>query len=288
LSKSRHKRTAIIAGLIALLLFACLGWVAYSGVHQDRLDRALFVALEQGNPAEVTSLLKQGANPNARDRRKEPAVTLLSVFREMFKPRRKIQHGEPALIFVSTNGNDTDLVKSSRECIQFLVIGGVDVNVQDADGWTAMMHRIQIDDINTVIYLLNHGAKPDIANSDGNTALQLAARYSGSDDLQLLNALLAHGAIVNNQDKGGETALDCAALYRHIKWVKGLLAHGANPMLRDRDGNIALDYANLAPVMFHGFSNKAQEKEIARNIKEKHEIIHVLKLAVAKQNMKSH
>jgi ankyrin repeat protein len=245
LPKRRHKRTAIIAGLIALLLLACLGWMAYSGIRQDRLDRALFLALARGKTTEVTALLHQGANPSARDSREEPPADLLSFIRELLKSRKNTRHGTTALIFTAKGGNN-NAFDNREECLRALVAGGADVNAQDKDGWTVIMHYIRVmhakSDTDTAVYLLNHGANPNLPNSDGETALHLAAGPLGSDDLRLLNELIAHGATVDKPNNFGVTALHYSAIFEQAEWVKVLLAHGANPNIRDMQGKTALDF----------------------------------------------
>lgn len=59
----------------------------------------------------------------------------------------------------------------------------VDINIQDENGFTALMWSSFYNDIGTVKYLLNKGAKVDIRDKDGNTALTWA---SHEDVVELL------------------------------------------------------------------------------------------------------
>jgi ankyrin repeat protein len=272
LTKRGRKRTAILAGAIAFLLIAGLGWLAYSGMRQDHLDRALFEALDQGKPLEVTSLLRHGANPNAHDRRQEPPVTVVSFVRNLFRPDRNVKRGDSALIFVASWHLEGFVSRSYNryECFRALIDAGADVNEQDEDGTSAMMYCIM--DTDAVIYLLNHGANPNLANSNGVTALLFAANSNYTDDLHLLNEMLAHGAIVDKPEGLGRTPLIVAASNLRADWVKILLAHGANPNIRDKDGKTAID---------HVFHNEADDEQTK---KAEHEIDQALIRAGAKSN----
>jgi ankyrin repeat protein len=242
-------------------------------MRQDRLDRALFLALARGKTTEVTKLLKQGANPSARDSREEPPVDLLTSIRELLKPRKDTRHGTTALIFTAKGGTN-NAFDNREECLRALVAGGADVNAQDKDGWTVIMHYIRVmhdSDIDTAVYLLNHGANPNLPNSDGETALHLAAGPLGSNDLRLLDELIAHGVTVDKPNSFGVTALHYAAIFEQAEWVKVLLAHGANPNIRDMQGKTALD-----------FIKGRSSARVGSDPKKEHEIIQLLKSAGAK------
>ena len=53
----------LVTGLVTLLL----GWQSWNIVRQSRLDYGLIAAVRDGDPARVTRLLAEGADPNARD-----------------------------------------------------------------------------------------------------------------------------------------------------------------------------------------------------------------------------
>jgi ankyrin repeat protein len=272
LPKRRQKRAVIIAGFIALLLFLCLAWLAYSGIRQDRLDRALFLALEESNPSQVTSLLKQGANPNARDRRKDLPLTFITYFRDLFRPYRNTPQGKPALIYAASDRDMTiiGLSVDDCECIKALAAGGANVNVQAENGSTVLISATGNQNEELVAYLLNHGANVNLATYESIPPLSFAAS-DYTDNPRILDMLLEHGATVNKQDMFGKTALMEAIGADQVNGVKVLLDHGANPNLRDRWGKAALDYATETPW-------RLNEKHEAN----KRQILHALKLAGAK------
>jgi ankyrin repeat protein len=266
-----HKRTAILAGAIAFLLIAGLAWTAYSGMRQDRLDRALCQALEEGSVSQVTSLLRQGANPNTRDMRKEPLLSFTSFFGDLFNPGRRALHAKPALIVLTDNVNHTPTESKWSECVRALVDAGANVNVQDISGRTALLYCLQYDDAASVTYLLNHRANPNLKVTDGTNAIFLAIFACDEADPRLLNELTQHGALVDKPNNDGQTPLMIAARVSEAGWVKILLQHGASPKLQDKNGKTALDYANVGLMSSSGEARK-----------NSHQIIQDLKLARAK------
>ncbi len=74
-----------------------------------------------------------------------------------------------------------------------------DLNVQDADGWTPLMHATKAGSAPLVKYLLQRGANPNVCPNSGFTALYLAAQEDNQVVCRLLlvggaDPLLAGGA----------------------------------------------------------------------------------------------
>jgi ankyrin repeat protein len=169
--------------------------------------------------------------------------------------------------------NEQASMKNGEDCLKALVAAGADVNVQDARGWTAMMYCVITMHDEITLYLLDHGANPNLANSEGNIALHLAAIDVDLQDPYILDELLAHGAIVDKLDVYGQSPLFYAAYSHKIEWVKGLIAHGANPNIRfwGKHGKTLLDYVNEDSTFLS-----------EEDLKKKRGIIKALKLAGAK------
>jgi len=64
-----------------------------------------------------------------------------------------------------------------------------------------------------------------------------------SNNTEMVKLLVDHGARINIQENGGRTALMCAAEWNHIGIVQILFGAGANIDLKDSDGQTALDLA---------------------------------------------
>ena len=90
-------------------------------------------------------------------------------------------------------------------------------------------------------YLLGKGARPDVQNAKGETALSLAAQIGWTEGAELL---LSSGATVDLPNQRGETPLILAVHGHSLPMVRLLLNGGANPNKTDHvAGYSALDYA---------------------------------------------
>jgi ankyrin repeat protein len=115
------------------------------------------------------------------------------------------------------------------------------VNARDSSGDTAIHIVTRGRDATWLGFLLAKGARSDIQNARGETALSLAAQIGWTDGADLL---LNHGASVDLGNDRGETPLIIAVQHRDVPMVRLLLARGANPNKTDHAaGYSALDYA---------------------------------------------
>ena len=88
--------------------------------------------------------------------------------------------------------------------------------------------------------LIEHGVDVNIKDTNGDTALILAADKGHTEIVQLL---LDRGADVTDKNQNGKTALLLAAMSGHTNIAQLLLERGADVNARDRDGGTALLYA---------------------------------------------
>ncbi len=115
------------------------------------------------------------------------------------------------------------------------------INARDGLGDTALHIVTRNHDSTWLAFLLGRGARPDMQNSKGETALCLAAELGWMDGAELL---LSHGATVDLANERGETPLILAVENHNVPMVRLLLANGANPNKTDHVvGYSALDYA---------------------------------------------
>jgi ankyrin repeat protein len=110
------------------------------------------------------------------------------------------------------------------ETVRNLIQGGVDVNVAEADGTTALHYAAHLDDAAIVDLLLRAGAQPMAVNQYGANALSEAA---AAGDASLAEKLLAAGASAASASPEGETVLMTAARTGNAGFIRLLLERGA-------------------------------------------------------------
>lgn len=110
------------------------------------------------------------------------------------------------------------------ELLGLFLQAGMDKNVQDQRGMTALMQASELGQKKVVKALLQEGAKTELtargADREGSTALILAA---GNDHHECVRALIDAAADVNAKNAKGWTALAMAAYRGHLKTTEVLL-----------------------------------------------------------------
>jgi len=119
------------------------------------------------------------------------------------------------------------------------------INMEDDEGMTPLACAVVQQHADTVAFLLEHGADPNIPNHNGLTPLEHACGRDKSVALPLVKLLLARGAEVNhtNRDGGGLGPLDWAVSSDNTELVKLLLEHGADARAKSKHGETALHSA---------------------------------------------
>lgn len=146
--------------------------------------------------------------------------------------------------FMDSASEDELLTAASEgdmERVQSLLDDGINPNVTDEEGWTALMWSAQFNDTEMGNLLLDAGADPNqVEVSYEETALTVAL-YNQSHESAAL--LLEHGADPNLQDSLGWSPLMTAASGGDMDAVQLLIDTGANPGLTDSSDLTAADYA---------------------------------------------
>lgn len=224
---------------------------------KGKFGQDLFLAIDHRDLPAVQALLKNGADPNARNGLEFTPLYIAAashqtdVMKELLnagaKPDAESTYGTP-LIFAAETGN--------VEGFNLLLSKGVDINAARTDGLNALMMASNTGVPPIVAELLKRKADVNEEDDSGATALTLAARGGHTEIGQML---LSGGAIFDKADSNGRTPLMEAAINGHPEFVKILLAKGAKPNARDAQGRTALilaasygDYPEVVKALIAG------------------------------------
>jgi ankyrin repeat protein len=145
-----------------------------------------------------------------------------------------------------------------------------------ADNFTGLMVAVSPPRVGAARFLIARGVPLDARDSEGRTALIIAA---GHGEIEMVKLLLHASAAVNLQARDGSTALMRAvdetrtvgsvsfsseaarACYGDVTLVQLLLSHGADPRVKDADGLTALDWAKRADCRIRTGPPKARKWE---------------------------
>lgn len=153
-------------------------------------------------------------------------------------------------------------IKNRYETISLLLQYGANINKKHRNTtYTPLMATIKKQNGLYAAYLVAHGAKVDILNSEGESALMLAVDYrAGKSDSTVIRKLLEAGANVNFIAKNGNTALSIACFNGDYEIVKLLLDKGAVATTTAKNKNeipilnacYAGSYESVLELMKHG------------------------------------
>ena len=120
--------------------------------------------------------------------------------------------------------------------------GSTVINSRDPSTGDGALHILTRGrDLNWLTFMLQRGARPDLQNNGGATALLLAAQIGWREGVERLLVARANPNLANNQ---GETPLIYAVRRFDAPMVRLLMANGADPNQTDSlSGYSALDYA---------------------------------------------
>ena len=120
--------------------------------------------------------------------------------------------------------------------------GTIVINTRERSSGEGALHIVTRDrDLGWLTFLVGKGARPDLQDLRGVTALSLAAQLGWIDGAELL---LKYGASADLPNSRGETPLILAVQRRDLPMARLLLSKGANPKRTDSAAGLsAIDYA---------------------------------------------
>lgn len=215
-AKGDWGRTALMHANTAAKVKLLVAGGANVEAKDDDGQTALMKAASNGNAAVVTALLENGANVNAFDNRSMNAL-LYALDRENFA------HGEERKTLPERR------IEVAR---RLLVAKSINVNAQNVDCETALMRAVQLENVEIIKSLLDHGADVKRSDAFGNTAVILAYEKDNAEIAKLLPASLKR-----LPQNALNAFLRAAVGKKDEEKVKELLAAGADP-----NHEYAIDY----------------------------------------------
>ena len=213
-------------------------------------NKCLLTAIEFGHHECLEVLLKTGADVNSWCR-SPPSL--------MFYPHCKCSKMFIAIADVNKQDdqNYTPLMHAARhrqsESTKVLLPARADVNRQNHFGDTALMEASHSNALQCMQILIPTGADVNKQNHNGERALMKTGR---SNSIQCMETLIQAGADVNTRSQSGETALLVAAASSHFDCVEILMRAGADVNIQNHRHHFALLFAA------HGGNVKWTEKLI--------------------------
>lgn len=166
------------------------------------------------------------------------------------------------------NGNVALLFAKKLSIIKSLLLKGANINIQNNEGMTLLMHIIRFGDLKDVKELLALGADPNIKCFDNRTSLMIACDSQFSSSPEIVKELLIRGVDPNLQDKHGVTAVMCALQTHEIKTFELLVKHpNIDLTLKDENDMTVLMYA--AKANLEGLKILLNEKNLNVNEQNK-------------------
>jgi len=178
-----------------------------------------FAAIRNDNASTLTNLLERGFDPNTRDPKGQPGLTM-AIQGQSAKAEKALldrpdidvnalnEAGESALMMAALKGN----LPTMRRLLE----RGARVN---QPGWSALHYAATGPDSQAVQLLLDRGADIEAASPNGTTPLMMAAQYGSDASVELL---LKRGADAKKRNQRDLAAVDFAKLSGRDPLVKRL------------------------------------------------------------------
>lgn len=185
------------------------------GVTQKELDELFLSAWDEGNHARAIELLRQGASPEAGDRRslslarawRHPRLALALLRAGARVERLGGENGGPLHWACMTRFELAGERRAQAKLVGELVKAGVEVEARDSIGSTALMRAAGAGALEAALALIKLGADVEARNQHGWSAYLCAVE---GGEASVCEALIQAGADWRVKTLKGESALDLA------------------------------------------------------------------------------
>ncbi len=201
--------------------FGAMLCLAYAG---NPIDGEMVNAAARGDWNKVRSLVREGADVNARNGWGESALMIAS-----WHGRREVVRWllENSADINATNANHWNALmmaaaRGNREVVEQLLARGAQVNGRTRFGWTPLMLAAAGCYSDLVEILIRHGASPQITDFQGNTILAWDGGCSRKTQMLIRQRLAGKHAHIPPVDESGEKEKAAAPVDRDrlMAWLQ--------------------------------------------------------------------
>jgi ankyrin repeat protein len=220
----------------------------------------LVIALLNGQVGIASYLLDRGADPNAADAYGRAALFAavdLRNFNHARFPEIPYDGLDPLPLIEALLKKGTD-PNARAETIPYNALYVFDGSWINFDGQTSFVRAALAGDIEVMRLLLENGADPNIATTEGTTALMASSgmnwvtnqtyNHGEAAYLEAIKLCLKQGADINAANSLGFTALHAAASRGWESVIQLLVDNGANMDAKDVAGRTPLVFAQGVPL----------------------------------------
>ncbi len=230
----------MLVSCLLLMAGSAFGWLLWRAARQERLNHALLNAVHQQASEELPALLRQGADPNARDTAQAPR-SWHEILRLWLHRSSADTLTDTALMLAARKG---DFLSTQR-----LLDAGARVNAVNSSNETALTLAFLEDHADLMQTLLARGADPNVKTYDlnYNPPLVIATLrkfnrpvYGDTTCRTLARLMLDKGADVHATDSNGDTPLLVAIEVEEPEIAQWLIARGADINKGNQTGDTPL------------------------------------------------
>lgn len=186
-------------------------------------------------------------NPNATCERIEPQE-LFNFIRKNTKSKMYIFFKGGSLSGVDVNIKDeygntalhNACFNGSIELAEFLIENEADMNIKNEYGWTALHNACHFEEFELAKILIKNRVDTNILGHFDYTALHYAC---SEVEIKIVKFLVEKGGDMNIRDKYGSTVLHFACDFGNIELAKFLIENRADTDIQDNNGRTALELA---------------------------------------------
>jgi ankyrin repeat protein len=211
--------------------------------QNNRGSTPLHLAASKMSEKTVRLLIEKGASINLQNNKMQTALHKASRRGHLDIARLLLDQAD---VDLQDNHGSTPLhlaiYHMSPEAVQLFLDRGADVTLQNGKGQAALHQALQRGDPDIIQLVLSRAnVNADALDNNGSTPLHLAA--SEAEVLSGAQLLLKNGAKIDLQNKKGQTALHLASQRGHLDFMELLLNRGAVVDVPDKDGFTPLHLA---------------------------------------------